>query len=181
MTINDAIYNVLKANYKKDLVKGELKILERYGFTAKKESGRFRVYVINGNEMREVSLYDGYKEYKVQVYNGITYIAYRFKTDEDRATKFNYFGFLTKPVNRDYIKMLEYRGERYVYSGHTPYLKKKYKLNTTKHSVECARERVTTIEKQIADLQRQLEDAITNRVRLEMELRCVRKEFGLIK
>lgn len=181
MTINEAIYNILKAQYKKDLTNGELKIVERAGFRVKKENGAFSVFVINGNDMREVKLYDGYKEYKVQAFNGITYLAYRFKTDEDRAEKFNYFGFLTKPVNRDYIKVLEYRCERYVYNGNTPFLQKRYKLNTTKHSVKCAKERIATVEKQIADLQRQLEDAIANRVRLDIELRDTRRELGLIK
>ena len=129
--------------------------------------------------MREVKLADGYKEYKVQVHDGIGYRAYRFKTEEDRAEKFNYFGFLTKSVNRDYIKVLEYRGDRYVYDGNTPYAKKRYRLKTAKHGVKCANERVETVEKQIADLQRQLEDAIANRVRAEMVMRDTRKELKL--
>ena len=179
MTINDAIYRVLKAQYKKELTNGELKILERYGFRVKKENGAFSIFVINGNDMREVKLYDGYKEYKVQAYNGITYLAYRFKTDEDRAEKFNYFGFLTAPVNRDYIKVLEYRDERYVYGGNTTYKQKRYRLKTARSGVRCANERIETVEKQIADLQRQLEDAIANKVRAEIELKNTRKELKL--
>ena len=177
MTVNEAIYRLLRVQFKKQLTEGELDIIKRAGFGIDKTNGHFTVYANKDNTYGNRHLYinEGYRDYRVIVWNGYREKVYSFKTYEDMLTKFDFEGFLRAPVNEAY---------RTVYY-HEPYRTetraKMGRLRDAKRTIKYRKDDIEHVKKQIADLQATLESAIRWEMEAEAKLKDTRREFGLVK
>ena len=177
MTINEAIFNVLRAQFKKELVNGELDYLRRYGLTAVKENKRFTVRK-RGEYIRDMYIYDGIN-YCLETFNGVRRVEYRFKNAEDMFAKFDFIGFLEKPANTDYLRAQEYKGTFRVYGGNTPTQQKTHILKCARANVVSNQNQVARLQAEIEALQTRLNEAIRQEKMAEKKLTQIRKEFKL--
>lgn len=169
MTINQAIWNVISTQYKKDMAVGALEMVKAEGYTV-----TYRGYgewweVINPKTNKSVSVRvskNGYNAY-VELNK-----SYRIKNWQE--SKIDFKGYLDKPFNREWyvaISGLDYEPTRNKYS----------RLTNARWSVKYETERVERLKKEIASKQKDLENAIRAMVKDEIELTAVKRELGLIK
>jgi hypothetical protein len=168
MELNEAIYKVIKTQFKKDMGDA-LKVVEEAGYTVKKWDSRF--YVKNPNTGRELCLREGWGKYKV-CGNGSEKCAFRF---ED-VCRMDFVGYLEKPFNYAWYKVQDMQRE---WRSATWY--KWDRLRSAKFNIMYEKDEIAKVKQDIANLQARLEQAIRSQVKYEQNLIAVRKELGLNK
>lgn len=178
MTLNEAVFRVITTQFKKNMG-GADKVVEEAGYRVMKTDGRFAVRTVRENgRCRDIEFGEAYRGYKLIAWNGHRQRVYRYNTIDD-LKKFNFEGFLTAPINVAYADaeaLNEYR-----YGGYTETQRKMGRLRDAKSSIRYRADDIEKYKKQIAELQEKIEDAIRRQVQYEVDLRNIRKEYGLIK
>ena len=180
MELNEAILRLLTVQFKYQLKNGEDKIVKEHGYIVDKQGGCFRVGVPrdNGYRTRYVYIGESYSgRQKVITWNGYRERVYIFDNVED-AKKFDFVGFLNKPINAEYI---EVAFPQNTYYGVTETQRKMNRLEQKKRFVKYREDEINKIKAQIAKLQNDLEGAIRGKIREEDELETVKRELGLKK
>ena len=169
MNLNEAIYKVIKTQFKKDM--GEaLRLVEEAGYRVSKWDSRF--YVKNERTNREVCLRESY--FGNCIISGNGYEKCKFHPDE--VCRFDFIGYLEKPHNLAWYDIEAKKND-----WRSPTWYKYDRLRSIRNSIKYAEDSINTRRKQIADLQRSLENDIEYRVKREQQLVEVRKELRLIK
>ena len=172
MTINEAIAKVMQTQFKKDM--GEaLEIVEAAGFVVRKIDGGYEVF--NPETKRELFIGGRKRGYRVYVYTG-TYNGRRVDVDyrNPLLTKIDYEGFLRKPYNHDWYKVVskaqEWRSET----------RQKYeRLQDAKNFVKWEKVDIERTKKKIEELQKELFDDMRRELEAEKRLESIRKELNL--
>lgn len=168
MELNEAIYKVIETQFKKDM--GEaLRIVEGAGYKVSKWDSRF--YVKNTTTGREVCLRECYKGYAVHGNGNV-----KCKFSWDGKCLIDFIGYLNKPFNTEWYKVQAMRSD---WRSATWY--KWDRLRSAKQCIKYEKDNIEKVKKDIANLQKRLENAIRSQVRYEQSLVEVRKELKLIK
>ena len=170
--INEAIYTVLTTQYKKD-AKEAHSAVEAEGYQISKFNGSWWIH--NTGTGRKIYLHyvrGGYYSYIEGNGNGRhrkNQISYR------EFPKFDFVGFLDKPLNTEWSEMNSYRFQENRYSQNAEVLRSA-RWNVKYHTDSIAR-----IQKQIEDLQKDLIYHAGQKAQAEQRLVETRKNLGLLK
>ena len=168
MTLNEAIYKVIKTQFKKDMG-GALAIVEQAGYKVTKWDGRF--YVKNPRNNKELCLRTGYKGYVV---SGNGYDKCKFSWDG--ICRMDLVGYLEKPFNREWYKVQAMRCD-----WKSPTIYKWERLRNAVYLVDCSVRGIEETKRKIAELTSALEHGATRLAERKQNLATIRKELGLIK
>ena len=168
MNLNEAIYEVIRTQFKKDM--GEaLKIVEGAGYEVTKWDGRF--YVRNKKLNKDVCIREGHRGFKI-VGNGYD----KCKFGWDDVCRMDFVGYLNKPSNTEWYAVQALRND-----WRSPTFYKYMRLRDARGAVEYNRKEIGRLRKQIADLHATLDKCVADRAERAQKLLNVRKELGLIK
>lgn len=164
--LNKAILEVCLTQYKKD-AKEAHKLVESAGFSIRKEDGQF--VVSNSSNYKEVRVTRKYR--KIVVYSN-SWRSTAFPVENNTYdVKFNFYDYLTKPRNETY----------YINYTYAPSQDKYRILKSAKWDVDYYDKRVTSIQKQIETLQKDLVYAVEHRTEAKARYESRRKDLGLKK
>ena len=171
--VNEAIYAVLTTQYKKD-VKESHNIVEAAGYQISKFNGDW--YIHNKETGRKLFAHyskynDRYARRYAREYIDGNGNAKKAKISE----KFDFVGYLDKPLNTEWNEMKSYSFQENRYS------KQAYVLKSARWEVEYHTEKLASIQKQIANLQKDLIYHAERKARGEQDLLSLRKSLGLVK
>lgn len=168
MTLNEAILNVLLNQFKKEMNKQAIEMVEQAGYKIIKIQGGYEVK--NPNTGRWVSIERG--NYSRYIYNNVkTVTVWR----ED-PIRFDFANYLNKELNLAWAELNWNKCD-----WDTPTYKRMTALKGAKRSIRYAKESIEETKKKIANLQAELERAIRYEIETEQRLEKVRKELGLAK
>lgn len=169
--VNEAIFTVLTTQFKKDAKEAHA-IVEQAGYTISKFNGDW--YIHNAETGRKVFIH--YPKYNDRPYR--EYIDGNGNGKRSKISqKFDFVGYLEKPLNTAWAEMQswDYQLNRYEQQAST--------LKSARWSVKYHTEQIDRIQKEIeekiAKLQKDLLYHSQEKVRAEIHLKEVRKEFGL--
>ncbi len=168
MTINEAIYNVITTQRKKDMKPGAVDMVKKAGYEV--------TYIGEGRWWQVRSP----KTYK-SVYARLNYRQELIieignkskKIDSLDASPINFEAYLNKPINKEY-----YRAESLQYH---PTKDKYSRLADVRYWVNYYMKQAEKHKKEIESIIKDLEYAVANKAREESELKELRKKFGLTK
>lgn len=168
MTINEAIYNVITTQRKKDMEPGAVDMVKKAGY---------EVTYIGDGKWWQVRSPETYKS----VYARLNYRQELIieignkskKIDSLDASPINFEAYLNKPINKEYYraKSLQYQPTKDKYS----------RLKDARYWVAYYTKQAETHKKEIESKVKDLEYAVSNKAREESELKALRKKFGLIE
>lgn len=168
MTINEAIYNVITTQRKKDMKPGAVDMVKKAGYEV--------TYIGDGRWWQVRSP----KTYKA-VYARLNYREELIieignkskKIDSLDASPINFEAYLNKPINKEYYKALDLR--------YHPTKDKYRRLTDCRYWVAYYTKEAEKYKKEIESKVKDLEYAVSNKAREESELKALRKKYGLIK
>ena len=170
MNLNEAIYEVIRTQFKKDM--GEaLEIVENAGYKVYKASGRF--YVRNTAINKEVFLHWNSNGTSCSVYGNNRELC-SFRLNEMPRVEF--VGYLNKPFN-----LVWYEVQARMSDWRSPTWYRYSVLADAKSGVEYNEKQIERLTKQIKDFQITLNNCIADRYTRAQRLVNVRKELGLAK
>lgn len=167
--VNQAIYVVLTTQYKKDAKKAH-SIVEAAGYQITKFNGDWHIR----NDKTGRTVYIHYPKYNSRSYR--EYIDGNGNGKKAKISrKFNFVGYLEKPLNTAWREMKSYSFQENRYSQQATFLKSK-RWNVKYHT-----DAIAEIQKKMEDLQKQLIYHAGEKVKSEQALLDVRKSLGLVK
>ena len=170
--INEAIYTVLTTQYKKD-AKEAHSAVEAEGYEVYKFNGSWWIHNSEtGRKLYLQSSRNGYSRYIEGNGNGRhrkNQLSYR------EFPKFDFVGFLDKPLNTEWAEMHSYR------HGENRFKQSKEALDSARWMVTYHNGHIDDIQKELADLQKQLIYHTEQKVKAEQKLVETRKNLGLLK
>lgn len=175
MELNEAIFHVLDTQFKKDMDKEALKMIEEAGYEIHKGNGCY--YVKNPVTKREI-YFSG--TYTTQI-NFNWYIRpVRLKAHAFRLCHFDFVGCLNKPINYTWYnlgRVAEYRPTKDKYEK----LKSaRWDVNYhTKQVENIVNEKLQKLYKQIEELTKDIQYHTERKVKAKEELEELKKGFGL--
>lgn len=175
MTLNEAIFGVLGTQFKKDMDKEALKMIEEAGYELRKGDGCY--YIKNPATNREI-YFSG--KYTTQINFNWYVRPVRLKTHAFRLCHFDFVGCLNKPINYDWYNL-----ERI--TEYCPTQEKYGKIKSARWNVNYHTEQVDNIVneklqklyKQIEELTRDIQYHAERKIKAQEELEELKKGFGL--
>ena len=184
MELNRAIFTIITSDKPMKEMKDEVKMVRKAGYQISKcaphqwqvSNPSTRRWVSSSFEFRYrevLRIYNTFrKEYKINI-EGC-----RNQSDYMERCKIDFVGVLSKPINNDWIWVLNNRDNGTVYRR-SPTQAKYDRLLSARRSVKWRADEIINLQKQIEKLQKNLIYYAGEKAKAEVELNKVRKELGL--
>lgn len=180
MTLNEAIFQVLTAEYKKDAAEA-FAIVKAAGYEIEKRD--VKQYAVRNKETGRILWIEyrtkwnskAYRDLHITiVHHGTSYYnVSQFIDKSPLAAGFNFEACLNKPLNRTYYNMKTNYYDKSL--AHAKY----EELKSARWNVKYEVEKIKNIQKQLEDLQKELIRRTENKVKAEQRLVAKQKELHL--
>ena len=172
MTINAAIWEVIKTKRKKDMIAGAFEMVKKAGYEVRyRGSGEYW-------EVRSPITYKCVYVHISQSYYGRDYVSTGNRNVYIKTWDFcpiDFEKYLNTPINKEYYSLKGWRCE------YAPTKHKYDRLTDSRWSVKYKRETVEKLKKEITSKQKELEETIKDLANRERDLKELRMKYRLIK
>lgn len=175
MTLNEAIFGVLCTQFKKDMDKEALKMIEDAGYEIHKGSGCY--YIKNPVTKREIYVkYSYYGNYRIN----FNWYRQEARFEIGNGCPFDFVNCLNKPINTMWYNLGRVSEYRPTLDKYEKIKRARWDVNYHKREVEnIVNEKLQKLYKQIEELTKDVQYHTERRVEAQEELDELKKSFGL--